>query len=554
MASQIWRNASTRRRFLGGSTAAGLGAVGLLATGCGDDDEQVEPPTGATGPAGATPTETPRQGGTLNFRGFSDLARLDMRSTSQTNAVVWPLASVYRGLLKYDPAKPDITPDAIQADLAEKWEVADPTTLVFKLRDGVLFHSGAKMTSADVKANLDWIKEPPAGKVSAFKAPFGQLERVEAPDPLTVRLVFKRPNPSFLGNFAALPYGINEGSSLLRDGEVTTPDGTGPMKLKKWDKGIAFELERNSTYRNGVPPLDGVKWTVIPDQDAAKASFIAGQIHIYATNGRGPQDLDEVKSSLGNKVVTVNTPSVTRWYMQFNAEKYRDVRIRKAIHLAVNRNDLNTIEWLGLSKVGAYMKPGGAWALPSNEVVQLPGFGSQPNLTEVKALLSAAGASDLKVAIQSSQIWKTAMEVVQQALGKAGINASITIQDTPAWRTSWASGNYDMIIGAMGPVTDDPDATFGDLILKGGQSNSGAVSSDDTDRLFAKQSIIFDTEERKTVVRELEKASAELYSTSAISWQLVPVAYYSTVKNFSGSYSSSYAGAAYQLENTWLSG
>ena len=145
--------------------------------------------------------ETPKNGGTLTFAVTAEAPSTDCHAIT-TYAAVHVLAPHYSLLLKVDPDNyPKLKPD-----LAESWSVSpDGLTYTFKIRPNVVFHDGSPLTSKDVQASFDRIRNPPAGVVSIRKELFADIMSIATPDPATVVMKIKEPDASFLGTLA-LPY------------------------------------------------------------------------------------------------------------------------------------------------------------------------------------------------------------------------------------------------------------------------------------------------------------------------------------------------------------
>jgi peptide/nickel transport system substrate-binding protein len=122
--------------------------------------------------------EEPQRGGILKVSLSGDPPSLDMHQ-EQTFLVTIPISTIYNTLVVFDPhGYPNII-----GDLAKSWERSeDGKTWTFKLQEGVKFHDGAELTSADVKASWDKIYNPPKGFISTRRSDFEMIESTEAPD------------------------------------------------------------------------------------------------------------------------------------------------------------------------------------------------------------------------------------------------------------------------------------------------------------------------------------------------------------------------------------
>ena len=137
----------------------------------------------------ATGAETPKRGGTLNFAVSAEPPNYDCHANSSF-AFIHPVRPHYSTLLKFDP---DNYPKII-GDLAESWTIAsDGLTYTFKLKKGVKFHDGSTLTSEDVKASYDRIRDPQGGAKSLRKAAYDDITAIDTPDPYTVVVKLKKP-------------------------------------------------------------------------------------------------------------------------------------------------------------------------------------------------------------------------------------------------------------------------------------------------------------------------------------------------------------------------
>src|ERR687892_687745 len=138
--------------------------------------------------------EEPISGGIMRVALAADPPSLDMHQET-TFAVAQPMGPVYNNLIVFDPHN---YPEVI-GDLAKSWTVSDDyLTYTFPLHQGVKFHDGSELTSADVKASWDRIVSPPEGVISTRRTDYQMIKSIEAPDPYTVVFRLKHPSPSFL--------------------------------------------------------------------------------------------------------------------------------------------------------------------------------------------------------------------------------------------------------------------------------------------------------------------------------------------------------------------
>jgi peptide/nickel transport system substrate-binding protein len=147
----------------------------------------------------AAQAQSPKRGGSLVFAISAETPHYDAHG-SDTYATLHFAAPFYSTLLRFNLSKfPEV-----EGDLAQSWTVApDLMTYTFKLTPNVKFHDGTPLTSADVKASYERLRNPPAGVVSTRKATFSDIDTIETPDPLTVVFKMKSLNASMLEHFAS---------------------------------------------------------------------------------------------------------------------------------------------------------------------------------------------------------------------------------------------------------------------------------------------------------------------------------------------------------------
>ena len=282
------------------------------------------------------------------------------RSRSTTFAVTQPMSAVYNNLVMLDPHN---YPEII-GDVAKSWTVSDDNlAYTFTLHEGVKFHDGSELTSADVKASLDKIVFPSEGVISPRRGNFQMIKSIEAPDRSTVVIRLHHPSPSFLTNLAGPANFIYPKKYLDTDPNYfkTRAVGSGPFKLKNYVRGSYIELERNPDYwKKGLPYLDGLKYFIIIDTSARTTALRSGRVDMEL-RFLPPGDVDAIKQSLGDKIVAAKVQNIGNFGVTINVDKkpFDDERVRKALTLAIDRYDLvKTLAPItNLELVGGIMRP-----------------------------------------------------------------------------------------------------------------------------------------------------------------------------------------------------
>src|SRR5215469_1863590 len=292
--------------------------------------------------AGALPSaglaaDTPRRGGVLLAVIGADPPSLDPHQES-TFANIELVAPLYSTLLQFDPYK---YPKII-GDLATDWKISpDGLTYTFKIHPGVRFHDGSPLTSADVKASYDKIVFPPTGVRSVRKNAYSAIEKVEAPDPVTVVFKLKFPSASLLDNLASPWNVIFPKKYLDQDPNYfkTHVVGSGPFKFKNYTRGSTFEGERNPDYFvKDRPYLDGYKFFISPETTVRAAAIRSGRAYIEFRDLPGAE-VEAIRKQLGDKIAVQEVSATGWWGISVNntIKPFNDARVRKALTLGLDR-------------------------------------------------------------------------------------------------------------------------------------------------------------------------------------------------------------------------
>ena len=328
-------------------------------------------------------------------------------------------ANIFEGLT-------GVAPDgSIVPLLAKSWDTsADGKTWTFHLHDGVKFHDGTTMDSADVKFSLDRAMAPDSA--NAQKALFAGIDKVEATDPLTVTITLKNPD----GNF---PFNLSWGDAVIVApqsiaDEANHPVGTGPFKFVDWVKGDRVDIERNPDYWGEKPALAKATFRFISDPQAAFAAMMSGDLDAFP-NYPAPETLDQFKADPRFKVIVGSTEGETILAMNNKKPPLDNVKVREAIAHAINRKDIIDGAMFG------YGTPIGTHFAPHNpDYVDLTDL-STYDPEKSKALLAEAGVTDLtlRLALPPPTYARRGGEIIAAQLAAVGIKTEITNVEWAQW-------------------------------------------------------------------------------------------------------------------------
>src|SRR5215468_9132471 len=340
---------------------------GALAVGAGAQVLDLSRPA----PAAA---QTPKRGGTFRLRSHVAPVHFDPHQTIAFATAI-PLTLAYSRLVKVKGGSavvPGTQP--LEGDLAESWERQGDTVYVFKLRKGVRWHSkppvnGRELTAEDIRYTYDrFLTE----KGNPLRFNLDPVDRIEVVDRYTVRFRLKEPFV-WLPDVLAAPAGnyIVAREVVEKYGDLKKPEtaiGTGPFLLERYEPNVKTVFRRHPEYfRPGQPYVDGVEWLVLDDESTGLAMYRTGQLDM------GPQanwtvrqpDLEALKQSHPQLLYRdFLLPNSQRIFMRTDQPPFNDVRVRRVISQAIDRQAIIEAVW-GRGELTAAVPRGlTEWSLP----------------------------------------------------------------------------------------------------------------------------------------------------------------------------------------------
>ena len=224
----------------------------------------------------------------------------------------------------------------------------DGLTWTFKLRQGVKFHDGQELTSADVKFTFDRLFEKSPGK-----SDFIAVDKVEPAGKYQIKFVTKEP---FAGLLAALGgfwgFIISE-AGIKKHGDLNKAAlGTGPFMLEDWKVEQQLTLKKHPQYfKKGLPHVDEAILRIIPDEANIVAALRTGQIqHAFIEDNKNWNLLKDEKALTGYRSSRLGYD-----FLNINASRgpLKDVRVRQAISWAVDRGAVLRVAAAGFGRLTA---------------------------------------------------------------------------------------------------------------------------------------------------------------------------------------------------------
>lgn len=483
--------------------------------------------------------QTPKKGGILTYAVTAEAPTFDCHATT-TYAAIHVLAPHYSSLVKIDQHNyPKVVPD-----LASGWTVSpDGLEYTFKLKSGVLFHDGAALTSADIKASFDRIRKPPAPVVSVRKAAFEDITDLTAPDASTVVFRLKQPDARFL-ELLALPFNcVYRAEKLAQDPQFPATNilGTGPFVATGHVAGASFEGKRFDKYfEPGKPYLDGFKAQLIKAA-ALGPAFQGGQV-LGEFRSITPAERDRLVGALGDKIVIQESPWLCKVELMFNTEKkpFDNIKVRQAISMAVDRwGGSDALAKISIMKpVGGPLRPGSSDALSPDELAKLPGFkrNAEAEREEAKKLLAEAGVKDLKFKLINrnvSQPFTPAGVYFVDQMRRIGVTVEHAQLDVSQQKKSIANGEYEVALDGFCGDNEDPRPILLAYLSKSrSPRNMSRNEAPEIDALYDKYKAAKTDAERVQHLADLQRAIITGTYSLPLLWYNRVVAHSSVLKGW----------------------
>ena len=325
--------------------------------------------------------------------------------------------------------------------LAERWHTTDNRNYTFFLKRGVHFHNGRELVAADVKYVFERAMNPETKH--PYPGYYAAIGDIIVRDDHTITFSLKSLNANFLLNLA------RQGSVIYPREAVDTlktePMGTGPFKLAEWVRGDRIVLTRNTDYHvQGLPRLDRVVFRFIPDPNATLAALKAGDVDA-SLFGLGPEHVQEAQQDPRFQVIVGDTTNDVILAMNNSRKPYADVRVRRAVTVAINKAEVLKGAMFGLGRIlGSNVDPLNPYYVDVSGLMPY-------DPARAKKLLAEAGYPNgfetvLKVAPQYYYTVRTG-EIIANHLAKVGVKVRIEQIEWGQWIARvWREADYDLTI------------------------------------------------------------------------------------------------------------
>jgi peptide/nickel transport system substrate-binding protein len=467
----------------------------------------------------------PAQAQTLRWAAQNDILTLDPHSQNHatTNAI---LMHAYEGLTRYNDKY------QVEPALATKWTYLSPTQVRFELRKGVKFHDGTPFTADDVIFSFGRIRQP-QGTMGIYVTGINEIKKI---DDHTVDLIMSAANPLLLRNiidFRIMSRGwaTKNKSEKVQDYKARedtfasrTVNGTGPYIINGWspDQRIVFS-DNPKWWGRKDGNVDRLVYTPVKADATRVAALLSGEVDLVTD--LPTQDVARLKQNKNLKVVeghevrtifiAMDQHSPELKYSNVKGKNpFKDVRVRKALNLAVDRPAIQRTIMRGLSiPTGIMVAPGvNGWYKEGDAV-------KGADVEGAKKLLAEAGypngfefqlncpnnryVNDEEICTALIGMWsRIGVNVKLAAEPMASFIAKVQNFDTSAYMLGWGVATYDALYSLQSLVRTRTSGADGNF-------NFGRISDPKLDAVIDAAKTETDTAKRDQLLRDALKATAD---------------------------------------------
>jgi peptide/nickel transport system substrate-binding protein len=447
--------------------------------------------TAATGTTAAMTETTAATGGggdnILIAAQGSEPDQLDPHMTS-AYASFQVLENVYDTLVQ--PAA-DLS---MEPALAESWDISDDNlTWTFHLRDGVKFHNGRDLVADDVVYSFQRVIDE---GLNGWR--FAAVESMDAPDDSTVVINLTQPSPNLLVSIAGFKGMAIIPKEIVDDGTIGThPVGTGPFRFVSQSADQGIILEKNPDYwraDEGLPKLDGIQFVQIPDAGTKLTALRTGEVDWI--DEVPPQDIESLSAEDGITVGRVPGGDYHYFALNENRQPFDDVRVRQAIAMAINRDEITEAAQFGAATPNET-------AIPASNAAWYFDYApfAPADLEGAQTLLDDAGVSSLDIEFLVTSDFPetvTQAQVIAAELAPLGINVTLNDVDFSTWLDLEGNGEFDaFMLSWLGNI--DPDDFYYAQHHSDGGFNFQGYSNSEVDQLLDDARVETDQAARKAL-------------------------------------------------------
>jgi peptide/nickel transport system substrate-binding protein len=452
-------------------------------------------PTTAAVAAAAAATAQPVRGGTIRVTG-SPAVEINPHKLTSNGGII----TTFPCLNFLARVSGDGTP---QPELATSWTPsADTKTWTFKLRQGVKFHDGSTFSADDVVATYKRLADKSTGSTAASTLNFLPPDGIEKVDDYTVAFHLSRAQADFPYYTYIYQAGILPAN--WSGDWASSPIGTGPFKMNSYTAGQGSTYVRNESYwENGLPYLDGIDIKIWQDPSGELTALQSGGSDMMALT---PYDaLDDIRKNPNLQVLSSRSASYDAMHMRVDTPPFDNPKVRQALALAINRQDVLNIV-LGPDGGDLASDQPVAPILRDHVDVAM----KAQDLAMAKQLLAEAGhpnGFEFDLPTHSGAEWlKNWALTLQQAFAPLGVKANLVVETSQVYYTHWTTVTTGVTEWASRSTASE---ILNSAYRTGVNWNSAHWSNPAFDTALDQLDATVDVNKRKELMLTLEKALSD---------------------------------------------
>lgn len=427
-------------------------------------------------------------------------------------------SNIFNSLLKYNDNLD------LEGELAESWDISNHNkTITFKLKPNLKWADGKPLTSKDVL--FTWKLVIDENTRSPYASDYQLVKKAEAPDTLTFRITYAQAYAPALDSWASLhilPKHLLKDQDIHKTAFARKPVGSHYYQLDQWNSGENIKLSRNANSVLGQAKIDKLITRIIPDNSAQFLELMADNIDSMGLDPIKYSRIIPARPELKKDLNLYKELGNSYTYLGFNLKHkpFDDIRVRKAINYAIDKQEIIDGVYLGLGiNIASPYKPGTRWSNP-----RLKPYSYDPN--KARALLKEAGFEDSDgdgvlerdgipfafeiITNQNKEREKSAV-IIQRRLKEIGIDVKIRAIEWASFISRFINtGDFDVVILGWG-LGLDPDQynIWHSSQQTPGQFNFVGYNNPEVDALLEQGRTELDPSKRMKIYHEFAKRLLE---------------------------------------------
>ena len=418
--------------------------------------------------------------------------------------------NIFNSLLKYDESL-NYAPE-----IAESWNISNnQKTITFKIRKGLYWADGEKLTSKDVMFTWKLVTNPDTR--TPYASDYQLVKKASTPDPYTFKVTYEENYAPALDTWTSLHILPKH---LLRNEDINNtyfsrkPVGSNYYILDNWKSGQQVSLTRNPLSINGKANINNLISRIIPDTSSQFMELTADNIDLMNINPIQFQRVFPSREDLRDKIDLYKELGNGYTYLGFNLKKepFNDRRVRKALNLAIDKNEIVKGVLLGLGEpLASPYKPGTRWnntklkpyQYDSNRALNLL---SEAGYKKNKDGLLEKNGKVLRFEILTNQNKQREMTavIIQRRLKEIGVDVSIRVIEWASFINQFIkTGDFDVVVLGWSLSLDPDQFNIWHSTQQGpGQFNFLGYENKRVDTLLERGRLELDVSKREKIYHE----------------------------------------------------